>query len=84
MFCFRINQRLVPISEKEESHCFDQRTVNCTTKEYEEQVTEQEERQKNVLSTKKKCSMVQKKSEGDADCHCRRSLVIGATTLNRK
>ena len=60
----RVNQKLKPISEEEKSHCFDQRTVNCTTEAVPEEVTKQERRERKVPDSRRKCRMVQKKADG--------------------
>jgi hypothetical protein len=61
---WRVNQKLTPISEKEETHCFDQRTVNCSTSNFQETVTVQEKKERKVTDNQRRCRMVQKKSQG--------------------
>ena len=59
-----MNQKLKPISEVEKSHCFDQRTVNCSSEVVPEEVQKQERRERKVPDSKRKCRMVQKKADG--------------------
>ena len=63
--CSRVNQKLKPISEEEKSHCFDQRTVNCSTEVVPEEVVKQERRERKVPDSQRKCKMVQKKADGE-------------------